>query len=97
MEHGIIMIGTPKTIVQCGEYGQHKVINSGEGFIEIEINNERSVILTVPYPSEKRLNEVLYGEMDSDEERLKTYGERIKSLFDNLKQNYREKVRKIYV
>ena len=76
MEHGIIMSGTPKTVIQCGEYGQHKVINSGEGFIEVEINNEKAVILTVSYPSEKRLNEVLYGE-------------RIKSLFDSLEKNYR--------
>lgn len=90
MEHGIIMVGTPKTIVSIGDYGNHKVINSGEGFIEIEINGEKSVILTVPYPSEKRLNEVLYGDMDSDEERLKSYGERIHSLFDSLKNNYRE-------
>ena len=89
MEHGIIMSGTPKTAIQCGEYGQHKVINSGEGFIEVEINNEKAVILTVSYPSEKRLNEVLYGEMDSDEDRVKTYGERIKSLFDSLEKNYR--------
>lgn len=89
MEHGIIMSGTPKTVIQCGEYGQHKVINSGEGFIEVEINNERAVILNVSYPSEKRLNEVLYGEMDSDEDRVKTYGERIKSLFDSLEKNYR--------
>lgn len=89
MEHGIIMSGTPKTVIQCGEYGQHKVINSGEGFIEVEINNEKAVILTVSYPSEKRLNEVLYGEMDSDEYRVKTYGERIKSLFDSLEKNYR--------
>lgn len=89
MEHGIIMSGTPKTVIQCGEYGQHKVINSGEGFIEVEINNEKAVILTVSYPSEKRLNEVLYGEMDSDEDRVKTYGERIKSLFYSLEKNYR--------
>ena len=89
MEHGIIMSGTAKTVIQCGEYGQHKVINSGEGFIEVEINNEKAVILTVSYPSEKRLNEVLYGEMDSDEDRVKTYGERIKSLFDSLEKNYR--------
>ena len=89
MEHGIIMSGTPKTVIQCGEYGQHKVINSVEGFIEVEINNEKAVILTVSYPSEKRLNEVLYGEMDSDEDRVKTYGERIKSLFDSLEKNYR--------
>ena len=89
MEHGIIMSGTPKTVIQCGEYGQHKVINSGEGFIEVEINNEKAVILTVSYKKEKRLNEVLYGEMDSDEDRVKTYGERIKSLFDSLEKNYR--------
>lgn len=90
MEHGIIMLGTPKSTVEEGEYGKHKVIKSGEGFIEIEINNERSIILTVPYPSEKRLNEVLYGEMDSDEEKMKSYGERIHSLFNSLKENYRE-------
>ena len=90
MEHGIIMVGTPKTVVQPGQYGKHRVVNSGEGFVEIEINGEKSVILTVPYPSEKRLNEVLYGEMDDDEERLKSYGERIKQLFDSLKVNYRQ-------
>lgn len=90
MEHGIIMVGTPKTIIQSGDYGKHKVLNSGEGFIEIEINNEKAVILTVAYPSEKRLNEVLYGEMDSDEEKVKSYGDRIRSLFNSLKENYRE-------
>ena len=46
-DHGIIMVGTPKTVVSCGEYGKHKVIESGEGFIEIEMNNEKAVILTV--------------------------------------------------
>lgn len=89
-EHGIIMIGTPKTIIEKGEYGKHKVLNSGEGFIEIEINNEKAVILTVPYPSEKRLNEVLYKDMDEEEEKLKSYSDRIHKLFDDLKVNYRE-------
>ena len=90
MDHGIIMVGTPKTVVLTGDYGKHKVVNSKEGFIEIEINGERAVILTVPYPSEKRLNEVLYFDMESEEEKLKTYGERIQQLFDELKVNYRE-------
>lgn len=90
MEHGIIMVGTPKSIVATGDYGKHKVIDSGEGFIEIEINNERSVILTVPYPSEKRLNEVLYKELEDEEEKVKSYGERIHALFDDLKTHYRE-------
>ncbi len=89
-EHGIIMVGTPKTVVMPGEYGKHKIVASGEGFIEIEVNGEKAVVLTVPYPSEKRLNEVLYGEMDEDEERLKSYSDRIHSLFNSLSENYRE-------
>lgn len=88
-DHGIIMIGTPKSTVEIGEYGRNRVVDSGEGFIEIEINGERAVILTVPYPSEKRLNEVLYDSMENEEERLKTYSDRIKMLFDNLSRKYR--------
>lgn len=90
MEHGIIMVGTPKTVVATGDYGNHKIVKSGEGFIEIKMNGENAVVLAVPYPSEKRLNEVLYGDMDSDEDRLKSYGERIFTLFDSLKDNYRD-------
>lgn len=90
MEHGIIMVGTPKTVVQPGDYGKHKVVASGEGYIELDIRGERAVVLTVPYPSEKRLNEVLYEDMDSDEERLKSYSDRINQLFTALEKNYRE-------
>lgn len=90
MDHGIIMVGTPKTVVQPGDYGKHKIVDSGEGYIEVEINGERAVILTVPYPSEKRLNEVLYNDMDSDEDRLKSYSDRIHQLFSSLEEHYRE-------
>lgn len=89
-EHGIIMVGTPKTTVEIGDYGKHKVINSGEGFVEVEINGEKAVILTVAYPSEKRLNEILYGDMDTEEKKVKTYGERIYQLFESLEKNFRE-------
>lgn len=89
-DHGIIMVATPKTIASCGEYGRHKVLESGEGYIEIEINSEKAVILTVPYPSEKRLNEVIYNVMDEEEEKAKSYSDRIFSLFDLLKCHYRK-------
>lgn len=89
-DHGIIMVGTPKSVVSVGEYGNSEVLEAGEGFIEVQIKDEKAVILTVPYPSEKRLNEVLYGEMDEEEEKAKTYGERIKALFDRLQSKYRE-------
>ncbi|AJA49047.1 nuclease SbcCD subunit D [Clostridium pasteurianum DSM 525 = ATCC 6013] len=89
-DHGIIMVGTPKSVVPTGEYGSHKVVNSGEGFIEVGIKGERAVILTVPYPSEKRLNEVLYGAMDEEKEKLDSYSDRVKTLFESLSENYRE-------
>lgn len=90
MEHGIIMVGTPKTVVMPGKYGNHEIVRSGEGYIELKVGQETAVILTVPYPSEKRLNEVLYNEMQEAEEKAATYGERIKALFDSLKTQYRE-------
>lgn len=96
-DHGIIMLGTPKSVIEIGEYGNHKVIDSGEGFIEIEIKGEKAIILTVPYPSEKRLNEVLYGAMDDDDERLKSYSDRIKVLFDSLSEKYRDETINIAV
>lgn len=89
-EHGIMMVGTPKSVIEVGEYGKNKVLNSGEGFVELDINGEKSVILTVPYPSEKRLNEVLYGAMDETEERVKSYSDRIRTLFDSLKENFKD-------
>lgn len=90
MDHGIIMVGTPKTVVQPGSYGKHRLIESGEGFIEIEVNGERAVILTIPYPSEKRLNEILYSGMESEEEKLMSYSDRIHELFHTLEGHYRE-------
>ncbi|APM37475.1 exonuclease SbcCD subunit D [Clostridium kluyveri] len=89
-DHGIIMMGTPKSIVPRGDYGNNKVINSGQGFIEIELNKEKAIIIAVPYPSEKRLNEVLYNSMEEEKEQIKSYNDRIKKLFYNLSKNYRE-------
>lgn len=89
-EHGIIMVATPKSVVETGEYGLNKVVNSGEGFIEVLINGEKAVILTVPYPSEKRLNEIFYNSMSDEEENLESYNDRIRRLFSDLSRNYKE-------
>lgn len=88
-EHGIVMAGTPKTVVETGIYGRHQVVASGEGYFEAQIGHERAVILTVPYPSEKRLSEVLYQDGDTDEERLDSYTDRIKTLFSQLETHFR--------
>ena len=89
-EHGIIMAGMPKTIVPEGQYGQHKVVRSGEGFIEVEVHGERAMILLVPFPSERRLNEFLYDTMSEEEEKQQSYNERIQELFHKLESEFRE-------
>ncbi|SDZ28795.1 Exodeoxyribonuclease I subunit D [Proteiniborus ethanoligenes] len=88
-EHGVILLGTPKSKVEPGEVGQHKIVDGGEGFIELEINNEKAVILTLPYPSEQRLNEVFQGVID-EEGMQKNYSERVSQIFSELSGKYRE-------
>lgn len=95
-EHGVIILGTPKSCAEVGNYGEFKVIDSGEGFLEIEIGNERAVIITLPYPSEKRLNEIFTEETD-EEARQKSYSERIGELFNTLAEKYREETINIAV
>lgn len=87
-EHGIMLLGTPATILEPGRYGNFDIEDSGEGYIEIDINGERSVIITIPYPSEKRLNEVLSIELDEEARQL-GYSDRIGELFDALSKKYR--------
>lgn len=88
-ERGIILLGTPKSYIEKGKYGCIEVIDSGAGFIEIQLNGERSVIITIPYPSEKRLNEIFTEEL-KEGEKQKSYSERIGQLFDELSLKYRE-------
>ncbi|SFR68751.1 exonuclease SbcCD subunit D [Anaeromicropila populeti] len=89
-EHGIIMLGTPKAIAQTGTYGKHKITESGEGYFKLQIGEEQAVIVTIPFPSEKRLEEMIYTEMSEEEEKLKSYGERLKQLMDSLAVHYQE-------
>ena len=89
MEHGIVMLGTPRTIVPTGVYGKHQVIHSGESFVEMDIHGEKVVVVAVPYPSEKRLNEVFYKEEQDEDERAESYGEKLAALFGELEKNFR--------
>ncbi|WP_352420083.1 exonuclease SbcCD subunit D [Proteiniborus sp.] len=88
-EHGVILLGTPKSKVEPGEIGQHKIVDAAEGYVELEIGGERTIILTLPYPSEQRLNEVFEGVVD-EEGMQKTYSERISQIFAELSNKYRD-------
>ncbi len=96
-EHGVILLGEPKSIARQGVFGEfntdHKydfeIIESGEGYLELSIRGEKAVIITLPYPSEKRLNEVLSTELN-DDDRQKSYSDRIGELFEKLSVKYRD-------
>ncbi len=88
-QFGVFLLGKPDSIVPVGEYAHFCVANSGKGFFEISINGENAVIITIPYPSEKRLNEVIFSE-STEKEMQKTYSDKIGEIINTLSQNYRE-------
>ena len=87
---GIIMVGTPKSVVKEGKYGCAEVFDSEEGFFRLKINNEVVSIIVLPYPSEKNLNEALYGEMSDENEDVISYNDRINMFFNKLECKYRD-------
>ncbi len=87
--HGVILLGKPASRVEEGKYGPMDVIESGEGYLRIRINGEESVIATLPFPSEKRLNEIL-PVVQKDEERRKCFSERVGELFQQISTHFRE-------
>ncbi|HZJ76258.1 MAG TPA: exonuclease SbcCD subunit D C-terminal domain-containing protein [Oscillospiraceae bacterium] len=88
-DHGVILLGKPKSSIETGKYGSFEIVDSGEGFLEIKLKGENVILITLPYPSEQRLNELLSEEM-REEIRRKSYSERIGEIFSNLSQKYRE-------
>lgn len=87
--YGIIISSTPKTVIEKGRYGEAEVTDSGEGYIELSFRGEKLVILTIPYPSEKRLNEIFLEETDA-EKICDSYSEKINELFHNLSLKFRD-------
>ncbi|HHW67938.1 exonuclease SbcCD subunit D [Defluviitalea raffinosedens] len=88
-EQGIILLGTPKSVAQVGDYPHYRIVDAGEGYVEIELKGEKVVAITLPYPSEKRLNEIISFDMD-EEEMQSSYSKRIGKLFESLSSKYRD-------
>lgn len=88
-EQGIIMVGLPKSVVPVGNYGEMEVVDSCEGCIEIKIKDEKAVIITLPYPSEKRLNEII-SDNQEDELRRRDYSEKVGEILENLSCKFRD-------
>lgn len=86
---GIIILGTPKSIVEVSEYDNYSILSSGEGWFEILLNDEKAIIAAMPYPSERRLNELISEDLE-EVEMQKAYSTRVGELFNKLSVNFRE-------
>lgn len=87
-EFGIIIQGEPNSICNTGKYDGFEITRAGEGFFEIEINNEKAVFLTLPYPTEKNLNEVIFKD-STEQEQQKNFFQKIQDIFEKLSQNFK--------
>ena len=88
-DHGIVMAGTPNTIVATGSYGKNEITESGPGYIHATIHGEKADILLVPFPSEKRLNEVYFDETQEENKKAENYGQKIHGLFSRLSEQFK--------
>lgn len=86
--HGVLLAGIPGQVIPVGKYGQNRVTESGPGYVKVQIGQEEGVILMLPYPSEKRLNQVLFDSSMGEEERAESYAERVRELFCGLQEHF---------
>lgn len=88
-EQGIIILGMPNSYTQPYKYNGFEIVFSEEGVLELKIKDESVVISTLPYPSEKRLNEVLVKSTD-DKDKQQTYTEKIGEIFKLTTKRFKE-------
>ncbi|SHK10541.1 metallophosphoesterase family protein [Paramaledivibacter caminithermalis] len=87
-EHGIILLGSPNSRASKGRVGKHEILDAGEGYMELKVNDEKIIILTLPYPSEQRLNEAL-GDISDEKELQKNYSEKVGQILSNISKKFR--------
>ena len=91
--NGIYLLGYPAS--DAGVYssgnGEIRILRSGSGWLELRVPgcSCSAVVLTMPYPSESRLEQVLSDE--AKEETLgKAYSDKIAGVFQKLSSHFRD-------
>lgn len=85
-EQGILLFGNPLSKTSVGKFEGFEIVEAKEGMTKIIINGEKVNVLTLPYPSEKRLNDAF--EAETDEDRQKTYSQKVGQIFKNLQEDF---------
>lgn len=92
-KNGILLLGYPGSDAGAHKSGDGRirVVDSGPGWLELSIHGcgHNAVVITLPFPSEARLEEVLSRQ--ADEGLLqKAYSDRIGGIFSSLSPKFRE-------
>ncbi len=87
-EMGIIIFGYPLSKTSEATYKGFEITKAIEGCTKFNFNGEKVTLITLPYPSEKRLNEVLKG--DEEREKQISYSQKVGDIFRKLEENYEE-------
>lgn len=87
-EMGILVFGYPLSKTNTGKYEKFEILEATEGCTKLDFNGEKVTLLTLPYPSEKRLNEVIKG--DSEKEKQVSYTAKVGEIFRELETNFEE-------
>lgn len=86
---GIIILGYPRSKTDIKKYEGFEILDSKDGFTKIKIREEVINIISIPFPSEKRLDDA-FIDFSCDTEMQKTYSKKIGSIFSKLEENFRE-------
>lgn len=86
-EQAILLAGHPKLDGYEGIFGEYEISWLGNNVYSLEINGETLNVGLLPYPSERRLGEVL---SDSDDENLRqaSYSERLSHMFEGMDDKF---------
>lgn len=89
IDKGIIILGYPRSKTEIRKYDGFEIVESKEGFTKIKIKNEVVNIISIPFPSEKRLDEA-FIDFSGDDKMQITYSKKIGNIFSKLEENFNE-------
>lgn len=92
-KNGIVLLGYPGSdaAIYGGRSGNSPILQAGPGWLEIkpESSEQSALIITLPYPSESRLEQLISA--DSQEDKLQqAYSDKVVELLHRLSSNFRE-------
>lgn len=92
-KNGIILLGYPGSDAAMYKVNSEniKIVDSGPGWLELSVPGceHHAVIITLPYPSESRLEEIISHQADEGVLQ-KAYSEKIGSIFSTLGKKFRD-------